>query len=114
MMTYDLVIVDCDGVLVDTERISSEVVSFLLKEQGLGMSPEEVAQGSTGLSETDMWLMYEAELGKSLSEDMSERLRSLEAKRFRTELRSMPGVVDAVRCLTTAGVPIRADSSRTL
>ncbi|MFP6636929.1 MAG: hypothetical protein VCB79_13520, partial [Dehalococcoidia bacterium] len=23
-MTYDLVIVDCDGVLVDTERISSE------------------------------------------------------------------------------------------
>ena len=56
-MTYDLVIVDCDGVLVDTERISSEVVSFLLKEQGLAMSPEGVAQGSTGLSETDMWLM---------------------------------------------------------
>jgi len=79
VMTYDLVIVDCDGVLVDTERISSEVVSFLLKEQGLGMSPEEVAQGSTGLSETDMWLMYEAELGKSLS----ERLLSLEAERFR-------------------------------
>ena len=83
MMTYDLVIVGCDGVLVDTERISSEVVSFLLKEQGLEMSPEEVAQGSTGLSETDMWLMYEAELGKSLSEDMSERLLSLEAERFR-------------------------------
>ena len=56
-MTYDLVIVDCDGVLVDTERISSEVVSFLLKEQGLAMSPEGVAQGSTGLSETDIWLM---------------------------------------------------------
>ena len=113
-MTYDLVIVDCDGVLVDTERISSEVVSFLLKEQGLEMSPEEVAQRPTGLSETDMWLMYEAELGKSLSEDMSERLLSLEAERFRTELRSMPGVVDAVRCLTTAGVPICADSSGTL
>ena len=115
MMTYDLVIVDCDGVLVDTERISSEVVSFLLKEQGLEMSPEEVAEGSTGLSETDMWLMYEAELGKSLSKDMSERLLSLEAERFRTqELRSMPGVVDAVRCLTTAGVPICVDSSGTL
>ena len=113
-MTYNLVIVDCDGVLVDTERISSEVVSFLLKEQGLEMSPEEVAQGSTGLSETDMWLMYEAELGKSLSEDMSERLLSLEAERFRTELRSMPGEVDAVRCLTTAGVPICFDSSGTL
>ena len=56
-MTYDLVIVDCDGVLVDTERISSEVVSFLLKEQGLEMSPEEVFEGSTGLSETTMWLM---------------------------------------------------------
>ena len=100
MMTYDLVIVDFDGVLVDTERISSEVVSFLLKEQGLEMSPEEVAEGSTGLSETDMWLMYEAELGKSLSEDMSERLLSLEAERFRTqELRSMPGVVDVREAL---------------
>ena len=53
-MTYDLVIVDCDGVLVDTERISSEVVSFLLKEQDLEMCPEEVAQGSTCLSETNM------------------------------------------------------------
>ena len=99
MMTYDLVIVDCDGVLVDTERINSEVVSFLLKEQDLEMCPEEVAQGSTGLSETDMWLMYEAELGKSLSEDMSERLLSLEAERFRTELRSMPGVVDGREAL---------------
>ena len=99
MMTYDLVIVDCDGVLVDTERIGSEVVSFLLKEQDLEMSPEEVAQGSTGLSETDMWLMYEAELGKSLFEDMSERLLSLEAERFRTELRSMPGVVDVREAL---------------
>ena len=61
-----------------------------------------------------MWLMYEAELGKSLSEDMSERRLSFEAERFRTELRSMPGVVDAVRCLKTAGVPICVDSSRTL
>ena len=58
--------------------------------------------------------MYEAELGKSLSEDMSERLLSLEAERFRTELRSMPGVVDAVRCLTTGRVPICGDSSGTL
>ncbi len=58
--------------------------------------------------------MYEAELGKSLSEDMSERLLSLEAERFRTELRSMPGVVDAVRCLTTAGVAICVASRGTL
>ena len=57
------------------------------------MSPEVVAQGFTGLSDTDIWLMYEVELGKSLPDDISER--------FTTELRPMPGVVDAVRGLTT-------------
>jgi HAD superfamily hydrolase (TIGR01509 family) len=113
-MNYDLVIFDCDGVLVDTERISCEVVSFLLKEEGLEVSPEAVAQGSTGLSETDMWLMYEAELGKSLPEDISVRLLSLESERFRTELRSMPGVSEAVRRLITAGIPICVASSGTL
>ena len=93
VMNYALVTCDCDGVSVYTERNSDEIVSFLLKQEGREVSSEVVAQGSTGLSDTDIWLMYEVELGKSLPDDISER--------FTTELRPMPGVVDAVRGLTT-------------
>ena len=114
MTACGLVIFDCDGVLVDTERMSSEAVSLLLKEVGLQVSPEEVARKSTGLSDTDMWLMYKAEFGKSLPENMSERLLSLEVERFGTELRPMPGVLDAVRRLTSAGTPICVASSGAL
>jgi len=111
MATWDLVIFDCDGVLVDSERISSEVIFFLLKEVGLEVSPEEVAKKSTGLSDADTWGMFEAELGSPLPADISHRHLSIEAERFGKGLLPMPGVVEAIRCLVNAGIPICVASS---
>ena len=41
-MTVDLVIFDCDGVLVDSEPASDRVISDFLTENGLPVSPAEV------------------------------------------------------------------------
>ncbi len=111
MLDYDLVIFDCDGVLVDSERISNEAISSLLKEVSLDVSPDEVARRATGLSEADMWQMFEVELGSPLPVDISERHLSIESERFRTELRSMPGVLEAVQHLANAGTPMCVASS---
>ena len=41
-MTVDLVIFDCDGVLVDSEPASDRVISDFLTENGLAVTPPEV------------------------------------------------------------------------
>ena len=58
-----LVIFDCDGVLVDTEPIESQAVSALLKGLGLDIEPDEVARKVTGISDRDLWAIFESDLG---------------------------------------------------
>ena len=106
MTTYDLVIFDCDGVLVDTGRINNEVISVLLKESGREMSPEEVATRTTGLAYSEMWDMFEKEAPGSLPPDVLEQQMNREVERFKTELLPIPGAVETVRHLSDAGMPI--------
>ena len=113
MMTFDLVIFDCDGVLVDTETINNEVISQLLNEAGLEMSPEEVARRTTGLAYSEMWEMFEDEVPGSLPVDIEEQQLTLESERFRKELLPIPGVVETVRCLGAAGIPMCVASNGT-
>ena len=113
MTTFDLVIFDCDGVLVDTETINNEVISQLLNEAGLEMSPEEVARRTTGLAYSEMWEMFEDEVPGSLPVDIEEQQLTLESERFRKELLPIPGVVETVRCLGAAGIPMCVASNGT-
>ena len=113
MTTFDLVIFDCDGVLVDTETINNEVISQLLNEAGLEMSPEEVARRTTGLAYSERWEMFEDEVPGSLPVDIEEQQLTLESERFRKELLPIPGVVETVRCLGAAGIPMCVASNGT-
>jgi len=113
MTTFDLVIFDCDGVLVDTETINNEVISQLLNEAGLEMSREEVARRTTGLAYSEMWEMFEDEVPGSLPVDIEEQQLTLESERFRKELLPMPGAVETVRCLSDAGMPMCVASNGT-
>ena len=47
---WDLIIFDCDGVLVDSEPISSGTLIEMLAEIGLSMSPQEASEVFMGLS----------------------------------------------------------------
>ena len=113
MTTFDLVIFDCDGVLVDTETINNEVISQLLNEAGQEMSPEEVARRTTGLAYSDMWEMFEGEVPGSLPVDIEEQQLTLESERFRKELLPISGAVETVRCLGAAGMPMCVASNGT-
>ena len=113
MTTFDLVIFDCDGVLVDTETINNEVISQLLNEAGLEMSPDEVATRTTGLAYSEMWEMFEDEVPGCLPADIEEQQLARESERFRKELLPMPGAVETVRCLSDAGMPMCVASNGT-
>lgn len=56
MSAFDLIIFDCDGVLLESEWMADEVVSTLFRAKGVDLSPEEVGLRYTGTS----WaFMYE-------------------------------------------------------
>ena len=54
-MNFDLVIFDCDGVLVDTEPIANRVLVEVLGELDLAMTPDECSRTFLGRSAPACW-----------------------------------------------------------
>ena len=50
MSKFGLVIFDCDGVLVDSERITNRVFCAMLNELGLAVSLDDMFERFVGLS----------------------------------------------------------------
>ena len=101
-----LVVFDCDGVLVDTEPIDSDVISVLLNELGLNIDPAEVGRRTTGLSDLEIWVEFEGDLGRPIPEAFIVHHEAMINERFKQRLLPMPGVVDAVRRVMDAGIPV--------
>lgn len=66
---HDLVIFDCDGVLVDSEVISNEVLARLLTREGLPTTLSEARRACQGLLLTDIRDRAQAKLGRPFSQD---------------------------------------------
>jgi HAD superfamily hydrolase (TIGR01509 family) len=64
-----LIIFDCDGVLMDSEIVSSRVVAADLTARGIPTTPAEAMHQYVGVSLLDMIPMVEAELGHALPPD---------------------------------------------
>jgi HAD superfamily hydrolase (TIGR01509 family) len=95
----ELVIFDCDGVLVDSERLANQVLAGLLTEIGLPTTTEESIATYMGLS-TASWTVLAAEgLGRPLPDDFLDRYHAGVFAAFDRELEAIPGVADVVRRL---------------
>lgn len=91
-MTFDLVIFDCDGVLVDSEVISCRVHAETLTRHGYPISAEDVFRRFLGRSNRQAHLEVESELGRALPGGYEADLRSSLAHAFGTELVAIPHV----------------------
>ena len=99
-MNCDLVIFDCDGVLVDSELLSVRADVACLAEDGIEVSPDEVLARYTGISLAAMVADLEARHGRLLPDFAARHQRRLEAL-FTAELRAMAGieaVIDSLPC----------------
>jgi HAD superfamily hydrolase (TIGR01509 family) len=101
-----LVIFDCDGVLVDSEVISNEVLARALTEQGLQTTLAQSRRDYQGLLLAEIDSRAQAKLGRPLAKDWLERYERDRAAVFRRELRAVPGVAAAVRHIQVAGVAV--------
>ncbi len=111
-MRFDLVIFDCDGVLIDSELLSIQADIECLAEYGIELPAEEILERYTGISMAGMLADLETRYGWTLpdfADRHGRRLRIL----FEAGLRAVPGVtamLDSLAsksCVASSGTPER-------
>jgi HAD superfamily hydrolase (TIGR01509 family) len=109
-----LVIFDCDGVLVDSETISSAVLAQTLTGHGLPTALADARRDYEGLLLRDIDARAAAKLGRPLPDDWIERFQAERAEVFRRELEPVVGAGEAVEAIVAAGVPVCVASQGTI
>lgn len=106
-----LVIFDCDGVLVDSEPISIQVLRQMLSAAGLALEESEAYRLFLGRSMASISDTLAGEFGLSVTDAHLEGMRTTLRDRFRQELQPVPGVASVLRYLKDAGVATCVASS---
>jgi HAD superfamily hydrolase (TIGR01509 family) len=97
---FELVILDCDGVLVDSERIAVRVEAEVLGELGWALTQDEIVERFMGRSEAFMDEAIVARLGDRLPGDWRDRLQRRYREALAAELEPVDGVLEALDQLT--------------
>jgi HAD superfamily hydrolase (TIGR01509 family) len=92
----ELVIFDCDGVLVDSDRLSLEIQARHLTDLGLPMSAEDCSREFLGIGMESTLEAIAGMLGRPVPDDWLDGLEAEVAETFRRELQAVPGIVDAL------------------
>ena len=103
---YELVIFDCDGVLVDSEVISNEVLARMLTREGLPTTLADARGDHQGLLLTDILTRAEAKLGRPLPSGWLTEYEHLRAEAFHRALEPVAGAAEAVQRIKAAGLKV--------
>jgi HAD superfamily hydrolase (TIGR01509 family) len=93
--SVDLVIFDCDGVLVDSERIAVHVEARLISELGWPVTEDDVLRRFVGRTDEYMLAEIERVLGRTVPGFHDRYLEELHSA-FLTELRPVDGIVEVL------------------
>jgi HAD superfamily hydrolase (TIGR01509 family) len=107
---FDLVIFDCDGVLVDSERLSIRLDVELLGRLGWPLSESEIVERFVGRTDAAMRAEVEAHLGRDIGPEWTEFAEEY-VRLFATDLHAVEGVAAAVDAVRAAGIAICVASS---
>lgn len=105
------IIFDCDGTLVDSETLSTEVLVEAVGEHGLHLSVPEAMFAFRGGKMADCIAELESRLGRPLPETFVPEFRARAAQAFRARLRAIEGALELVQSLATMPVPFCVASS---
>ena len=100
----ELVIFDCDGVLVDSERIANREFAVVLREIGLTFTMPEMFGTFVGNSMPRCVEIITERLGHAPPDDLLDRYNARVAAVLPGELTVVEGVVDLLDALDDAGV----------
>lgn len=92
-METKLIIFDCDGVLVDSEKISCKVFTQMMREEGVEISEEQVYRDLVGGSMQKSIAYVEAMLGFKLAQStFTEKYRERSFHAYKNELEPVAGI----------------------
>jgi len=95
----DLVIFDCDGVLVDSENIAAQVFSEALIAAAFPATVEEAFLLGFGKNRVTLSAAVETRFGRALPDGFFETMRARMRAAFERELLPMPGVGELLAAL---------------
>jgi HAD superfamily hydrolase (TIGR01509 family) len=98
-----LVIFDCDGVLVDSERLSVRIEAQLLTEMGVPHSELDVVNAFMGRSAASGRTVLERLLGKARAAEFDARSTAEIHAAFDRELAPVPGIPEVLDWLRQPG-----------
>jgi HAD superfamily hydrolase (TIGR01509 family) len=107
----ELVIFDCDGVLVDSELIACGTVSACLKDIGIDLPTAEVIESFAGLSSSRMIEDFAVRYGLRLPPDFMGTLQGRTRDSFDRDLKPIDGVNEVLgtipyrKCVASSGSP---------
>jgi HAD superfamily hydrolase (TIGR01509 family) len=107
----DLVIFDCDGVLIDSEGVASIVLSRELQSLGWNISAEDCETEFLGTSLRDIIVKTEAVIGRRVPDDFGARFSAAMIRALAEDVAAIPGAAEALERLTEAGMPWRVASN---
>ncbi|TGP22720.1 MULTISPECIES: HAD family phosphatase [unclassified Mesorhizobium] len=96
----DLVIFDCDGVLVDSEIVAARVEAELLTSAGFEISAEEIFESYAGLTFKDIMLRLEEKSDIPFQASLIDRAEELVDRKLRSDVRVIDGAREAVAAVT--------------
>lgn len=120
MREFDLVIFDCDGVLIDSEIISARMLVAELSRLGLSIDLTYVEQNFLGRSYPVVMETIRNEFDMDLPPEFEAQYREALLAAFQTELKVVPHVHDVISemgvpyCVATSSSPRRAEMSLSL
>ena len=98
-MTPDLIIFDCDGVLIDSEIIACGADAEELSRIGYPITVDEVVRRFAGVPNGQMFAEIERELGRPLPPDLEDRVESKVLQRYRNGLEPIARVRETISTL---------------
>jgi beta-phosphoglucomutase-like phosphatase (HAD superfamily) len=107
---FELIIFDCDGVLVDSESITNKIFSGMLNELGIFVSDEDMFERFVGRSMPQCLEVIEALSGRAVPAGFVEDYYARSTRALKSDLKA---VADIGLVLDSVGVPYCVASSGT-
>ena len=100
---FDLVIFDCDGVLVDSERLIVKLEAEICQERGWLLTEDDVIREFVGLSDSAMRARLPELVGEELADDWDAEYAS-RYHQVLDDVEAVAGVAAAIDAIACAGL----------
>jgi HAD superfamily hydrolase (TIGR01509 family) len=91
-----LVIFDCDGVLVDSELLACRIVAEKLAAAGFPVTTEYVTEHFVGVADSEMYPLLEEKFGQPISDELRQAIIRDVTQALASELEPTAGIHDAL------------------